>query len=75
MKNEMSVMGNSGDTKVLWDPDNDDEVQCARENFEQLTEKGFAAFSVKRGGDKGSVIKDFDPEAGKIILVPPMAGG
>lgn len=75
MKGELSVMGPGGDTKVIWDSDNDDEVENARQTFDDLVDKGFAAFAVKRRGGQGERIKEFDPEQEKLILVPPMAGG
>jgi hypothetical protein len=33
------------------------------------------AFRVGEGGRKGEQIRAFDPEAEKLILAPPMAGG
>ncbi len=71
----MAVMGSSGDTKVLWDSGNADEVAAARTQFDALRKKGFLAFSVKRNGDKGEQINAFDETAEKIILCPPMRGG
>ncbi len=54
---EMAILGRDGDTKVIWDPDNEDEVEAAQEQFDSLTEKGFTAFSVKKDGEKGRSIK------------------
>jgi tRNA U38,U39,U40 pseudouridine synthase TruA len=73
---EMAVMGLAGDTKLLWDADNEDEVENARRTFKDLVgKKKYAAFSVKKGGEQGAQIREFDPDAEKIILVPPMQGG
>lgn len=72
---ELRILGKEGDTKVIWDPDNKDEVKAAREQFDTLKAKKFLAFEVKDKGEKGSEIKKFDPEAGKIILTPPVMGG
>lgn len=73
---EMAVIGQAGDTKVIWDKDNADEVAAARKTFDELVgEKKFAAFSVDARGDQGERIRRFDPEAEKIIIVPPMKGG
>jgi hypothetical protein len=68
-------MDGSGDKKEIWDPDNHDEVDAARETFNRLTKKGYLAFKVKRDGEKGSQIHEFDADAGKIILCPPVQGG
>ena len=73
--NSMAVMGGAGDTKIIWDPANDDEVKTAKRTFDDLLKKGFTAFKVEKGGDKGDKITDFDKDAEKLILVPRMAGG
>lgn len=75
MKGELRILGAKGDTKIIWDTDNEDEVTVAESTFADLIEKGFAAFKVKGRGEKGEQIRKFDPEAGKLILVPAMAGG
>lgn len=72
---EMRVMGKQGDTKILWSADNDAEVKAAREHFNSLRAKGMLAFSVKRNGDKGEQITEFDPNAEKIIMAPQIRGG
>jgi hypothetical protein len=73
---EIAVMDHTGDTKVIWSRDNADEVEAAREQFKRLKKKGFAAFKVVgKSGEKGEQIDEFDPNAERIILVPPMAGG
>ena len=72
---EMRVMGPEGDTKLIWDAENEDEVANARRTFCDLTGKGYTAYAVKKGGEKGKVIKTFDSDAEKLILVPRMVGG
>lgn len=72
---EMSVMGAEGDTKHIWDPAIPDEVTVMEEMFRSFIHKGYAAFSVNDAGDKGGQIQSFDPQAGKIIMVPPLRGG
>lgn len=72
---EMRVMGLEGDTKIIWDAEKRAEVEAAEEAFKKLKKKGYLAYSVKRDGEKGQVITEFDPSAEKIILAPPIAGG
>ena len=72
---EMRIISGEGDTKMLWDPANEDEVEAAEQQFDNLIEKGFTAFAVKKDGEKGKKITKFDEQAGKIILVPRMVGG
>lgn len=69
-------MRRSGDTKVIWDPKNNDEIEAAEAQFDVLIDKGFKAYKVDKKGDKsGSPIKKFDPKAGKLIMVPAIVGG
>lgn len=73
---EMRLMGAAGDTKVIWNPDNQDEVDNARQTWDRLvTTKRFLGFRMSIAGDKGEQIKDFDPDAARLIVTPPMAGG
>ena len=72
---ELAIISNEGDTKVMWDPQNSDEVEAAEDQFDRLVKKGFTAFAVKKDGEKGKKITSFDAEAGKIIMVPKMVGG
>ena len=75
MQNELCIMDATGDTKVLFDPNNRDEVEAAEATFNKLKKKGYIAYSVDKGGEKGEIMTAFDAKAGKIILTPPMVGG
>jgi hypothetical protein len=74
---EMATLDRTGDTKVIWDKDNEDEVEAARATFDRLTkDKKYTAFHVTgKDGKKGERMRAFDPEAERIILVPQMVGG
>lgn len=73
---EMSILNKEGDTKVVWDPDNEDECDAAEAQFNSLKKKGFTAFEVGRRGKKSDDRVDkWDPELGKLIMVPGMQGG
>ena len=73
---EMRILGRRGDTKVIWNTANDDETKAAKRQFKDLVKKrGFAAFRVNDDGSQGERIREFDPQAGKLIIIPPMAGG
>lgn len=72
----LHVMDRSGDTRLMWDKGNDDEVSAARETFRKLKEKGFLAYRVHgKKGEKGDVIREFDPAAERIIMSPQLVGG
>ena len=73
---EMATMDRTGDTKVIWDSKNEDEVANARTQFDTLVKtKKFAAFAVNKDGTKSEQIRAFDATLEKIIFVPPLAGG
>lgn len=74
----IAVMGRSGDTKTIWDPNNPDEVEVARMQFEKLVgDKRYSAFRVDSAdpNKKGERLTTFDPAAGRTIFIPQMAGG
>lgn len=72
---ELSVLDGSGDTRLRWNPKDKDEVQAARDKFDEFRKKGYAAFRVNATGTKGEQIDKFDPRAERVILMPPMVGG
>jgi hypothetical protein len=75
-KGEMAVMGKEGDTKIIWDQNNNDEVENAKATFDRLKGKGYLAFKViGKEGDKGEQMNDFDPKVERIIFAPRLQGG
>jgi hypothetical protein len=68
-------MGPEGDVKQMWDPTKPDEVAAARQMFNDLKAKGYRAYRTNDKGDQGEAMREFDPHAGRVILVPPMQGG
>ena len=75
MKGSMQVLDVTGDTKVIWDSQNEDETLAARNTFNSLKKKGYIAHSVSKDGKPGKVISEFDPLAESLIMQPMMAGG
>lgn len=74
----LHIPDHTGDTRVMWDPRVPDEVATARAAFNAAKSKGMTGFAVNPDtGEKiaGEKISNFDPEAGKIIMVKPLAGG
>lgn len=71
---ELRVLGKGGDMKISWDRRNETEIAVAKETFEKMIKKGWSAFRDKHG-IKGEMIKIFDPESERIILVPQISGG
>jgi hypothetical protein len=72
---KMHIMDETGDSKLIWDSENAVEVEAAQELFNKLKKKGHTAFAVKKNGEKGKVIDEFDPDMEKIIMAPKMQAG
>ena len=72
---EFAVIDQTGDTKTIWDADNKDEVENAKETFDRFKKKGYAIFSVKKDGKADTLMQKFDPAAERMIAVPPVVGG
>jgi hypothetical protein len=72
---QLRIMNGSGDTKLIWEADNAAEVENARRTFTDLKAKKFKAFSVKKDGESGKEITEFDPALEKIIMIPQIMGG
>lgn len=73
---EIAVMGKEGDIKTIWDRSKPAEVEHARATFNEMRKKGYLAFRcANKEGDKGEQMKEFDPDAQMMIMVPPMQGG
>lgn len=64
-----------GDTKIIFDPDNKDEVDAAREQFDSLLKRGFTAYTVGKDHKTNEKVTKFKKKEGKYILVPPVSGG
>ena len=64
-----------GDTTLTWAPGNEAETALAEDAFEAAKDAGFCAFLLKGDRGRGKQISAFDKHAGKMLLIPPIAGG
>ena len=74
-QHELCVLDATGDTKTIWNKDIQVEVDVARMQFDAMKKKGYAAYKVDAKGEKGEVLKTFDPNVERMIMAPPMVGG
>lgn len=74
-QHEAMVLDQTGDTKHIWDPDNDDEVEAMRELFDKFKKKSYLIYRVNKKGDKAEVMHRFDGEAEKMIIAPAVVAG
>lgn len=73
---QMNILSTKGDSKQIWDPSKAAEVDVAEGVFNKLVnKKNYKAYHVGARGKKSNVMKKFDPDAEKMILVPPIIGG
>jgi hypothetical protein len=71
----MRILNSDGDQKVVWDKDNEDQVEVAEMTFDKLKDKEYKAYSVGKDGKIHKEIKKFNPKAEALIMVPAIAGG
>jgi hypothetical protein len=55
----ITVLDQSGDYTIAWDPSKDDEVSMAHEQFDQLRAKGYMLFTLTEA-------REFDPLGGRF---------
>lgn len=71
----LARLDQSGDARVTWRRGNMQETDIARAAFVSARASGMMAYRTKPDGSQGEVLAEFDPNAEKIILAPPLAGG
>lgn len=72
---EISALSKEGDTKHHWNKDDPAEVEVAKEVFASYKRQGYAAARMNPGGEAGEMIREFDPTAESLLMIPPIAGG
>jgi hypothetical protein len=74
-KSYLSLLGELGDTKHIWDKNKPEEVEAARALFDALLKKGYLAFHVVKEGEPGKPMAEFDPNAERLIMSKQPIGG
>lgn len=65
-----------GDKQLVWRADDKESKNKAMDEFKDRLSKGWLAFIPNKDNpQKGTMIKDFDEKAEKIVMTPPVAGG
>src|SRR5215216_2889653 len=71
-----------GDTKILWDADNEVEVEAAKATFDKLTSprggtrrRMYYAYKTNAQGEATDRVREFDPNIEAMVLIPQLAGG
>jgi hypothetical protein len=74
-RNDPNVDVQHGDTKIMWDPDNKDQVDSAQRTFDDLTRKNYWAYKTDKEGNRSERVMTFDKKAERLILMPRPVGG
>ncbi len=63
-----------GDTQVAWDETDTQSMERAREMIERAFREGRGVFTVDEEG-VGVRLREFDPRAREIVVIPQIKGG
>jgi hypothetical protein len=72
-RHTLRILDQYGDTKLTYDPTDQDAVRDVERRFNALMARSFVAFDVS--SHPGRVMTAFDPAATEIIIAPRIAGG
>lgn len=67
---KLTILNDSGDVTVEWEPEDAESVEQARKEWAALAEAGFEFFQPKKGGGRGRRVKNFNGELGWVIAAP-----
>jgi hypothetical protein len=67
---EMSILDSTGDTKILWDCNKQDEIDKAKTQFEELMKKEYSFFKCDSKGNQLGEVKEFNELDEWIIAIP-----
>jgi hypothetical protein len=69
------MTSDDGDFRITWDPADPDQVENARQAFDDLRRGGYGTYQVE--GKRRTEIRSFDPAAGALRIVAhrPNRGG
>jgi hypothetical protein len=73
----LRVLDRTGDTAVVWDPDDADSVAAARERFVRELRRHRVPFARQHGeaANRARPVVAFDADAEEIVFTSPVTGG
>ena len=69
------IMDHSGDSRMVFNVDNETEAKAAEEQFKELTEDGYRPVVPGENGRPGTIVKELDPTAKETLFIPRLQGG
>ena len=74
MKGTLKILDHTGHTSVDWCTDLQETVDAANARFNEMLGQGYTAFEMD-GPKTGTQVREFNPEANSIVMIPRMVGG
>jgi hypothetical protein len=71
----LRILGQSGDTRVTWEPADLSSVDEVRRRFDEIVREGYLVFELDEQTREGVQIRTFDPHASELRAFRPLAGG
>jgi hypothetical protein len=71
---KLLVMDHTGHSEQAFNPEDIVSLREAERRFVELTGKGFTAATIT-GDGKNPIIRQFDPTAKEILMIPRLRGG
>ena len=69
-------LDHQGDTRIMWDRRNADEVAIAKASFDAAMERRALVYKAEgKDGNRGAQVREFDETAERLIVVPALVGG
>lgn len=70
----LEVLGNGGDIKIEWSPEDEASVEQAQREFDAIKGRGMRIMKILEDGSTEAV-DTFDPAEGRYVAIPPLVGG
>jgi hypothetical protein len=79
-RGKLSFLSSRGDETLTWDPADTVQVETARSKYGELVKQGYTGFQLdkiegKESPERGKPIREFNPSATRIVMIPRTAGG
>jgi len=71
----LRILNRSGDTAVMWAPEDEASVASAKTHFDKLVGMSHLMFEVKAPGAMPEQVREFNPQAFEIVATAPFKGG
>jgi hypothetical protein len=71
----LRILDHTGHTEVAYDPADPVAVASVKEQFDAIMASQHGLAYTMENGEKGAVVRDFDPTAKEMYVAPQIVGG